>query len=134
MGHTQACHARMGDLLKTGDLRDRQRVERAESRLAEAVLKAAQQEIKRVGEQADKEVEKALKVVQDRRQEEVASGPASAEEGIDMEDTTSLYGQTPTTSAASASTDPLPRPAGQPQALQPSTPSVPLAVLLINVT
>ena len=92
VGHSAGCHRRFADLLRDGDDGDRRRVERAEAGPAEAVMWAAQEEIRRVGEHAERAVDRAAEAAREGGWQRSALEPASAEAGIDMEDTTFLYG------------------------------------------
>ena len=128
VGHSASCHTRMAELLRAGSEQDRRRVERAETRIAEAIFKSAQEELRRVCEAAGKEIERSAREARERDVPQESSQPASAEEGIDMEDTTFLYGDTsptapptsstPSTSGASSSQAPAPAPGINPQGSQ----------------
>ena len=94
VGHDASCHTRMAELLRVGNERDRRRVERAETRIAEAILKSAQEEIRRAGEKAGKEIENVAQDVRGQDASRDIPEPMSAEQGIEAEDTTFLYGDT----------------------------------------
>ena len=94
----------MAEILRAGSERDRRRVELAETRLAGAVLRAAQEEFRKVSEHAEKETDRMAQARTAAPEEPRAGQPMSADEGIEAEDTTFLYGEDQPDSTGAAGT------------------------------
>ena len=86
-GHSPECQTRFAELFRAGGDVERRRVERAETRLAEAVLRAAHEDIRKIQEQAGRAVERMAGAAGGDDLEVPVPGPASAEASVEMEDT-----------------------------------------------
>ena len=123
VGHRQAGHTRMAEVLRQGDAMARASVIRAEERIAQALIREAGDQIRRVGQEATEQIGKARGVSEEPAAVHTSdsSQPTTAEEGIQAEDTTFLYGDRAPAGAS-----------GQPTATSSSStsssgPTIPLA-------